>query len=141
MIALNPFEIHFDHRGPCLTGDDCGIYDVRFSSTASQISHVNGTFSASSCPTSVDAATAANVMTDKAIVPRNYLLNAVEIMFDDIGNDNGLCESNESCLFAPHIGSYLGEGDYGNNGSCSYVGGNGVTNYTVYGYPVTEAAE
>ena len=39
-----------------------------------------------------------------------YLHNAAEILGDDIGNDNGLCESNESCLYAPNIGSYQGHG-------------------------------
>jgi hypothetical protein len=27
-----------------------------------------------------------------------------------IGNENGLCESNETCLYTPNIGSYQGHG-------------------------------
>jgi len=27
-----------------------------------------------------------------------------------VGNDNGLCESDETCLFMPNIGSYQGHG-------------------------------
>lgn len=134
-------ELHTDHSGPCSSGNDCGIYDVRFSSNTSAISNVNGTFSASACPSSVDASVAANVMTDSATAARTFLINAVEILLDDIGNDNGLCESGESCIFAPHIGAYLGEGDYENNGVCSYAGGNGVVNYKIYGYPTVEVAE
>ena len=39
-----------------------------------------------------------------------YLQNAVEIMFDDIGNDNILCETGETCLFTPNVGAYQGHG-------------------------------
>jgi hypothetical protein len=40
-----------------------------------------------------------------------YLLNAVEIPGDDIGNDDALCVSGEACLYAPNIGSYQGHGN------------------------------
>jgi hypothetical protein len=40
-----------------------------------------------------------------------YLHNAAEIPGDGIGNDNGLCESDETCLYAPNIGSYQGHGE------------------------------
>jgi hypothetical protein len=40
-----------------------------------------------------------------------FLRHAVEIQGDGIGNDNTLCESNETCLFTPNIGSYQGHGD------------------------------
>ena len=39
-----------------------------------------------------------------------FLKNAVEIPADGIGNDNSLCESGETCLFTPNIGSYQGSG-------------------------------
>ena len=39
-----------------------------------------------------------------------YLRNAVEISGDSIGNDNYLCESGETCLYTPNIGSYQGHG-------------------------------
>ncbi|MBU2511258.1 right-handed parallel beta-helix repeat-containing protein [bacterium] len=37
--------------------------------------------------------------------------NAVEILDDDIGNDNGLCEFGETCLYTPNIGKYQGHGN------------------------------
>ena len=40
-----------------------------------------------------------------------YLHNAAEILDDSIGNDNGLCESGETCLYTPNIGSYQGHGE------------------------------
>jgi len=39
------------------------------------------------------------------------LRNAVEILDDGIGNENGLCESDETCLFTPNVGSYQGHGN------------------------------
>ena len=37
-----------------------------------------------------------------------FLRGAVEIPGDLIGNDNGLCESGETCLVTPNIGAYQG---------------------------------
>ena len=39
-----------------------------------------------------------------------YLPSAVEISDDGVGNDNGLCEAGEYCLFTPNIGAYQGKG-------------------------------
>ena len=39
-----------------------------------------------------------------------FLRDAVEISRDLIGNDNGLCESGETCLYTPNLGSYQGHG-------------------------------
>jgi hypothetical protein len=35
----------------------------------------------------------------------------VELRGGAFGNNNGLCETLEDCLFTPNIGSYQGEGD------------------------------
>jgi len=40
-----------------------------------------------------------------------FLSNAVEIPSGGVGNDNGLCETGETCLFTPNIGSYQGHGN------------------------------
>lgn len=37
-----------------------------------------------------------------------FLRNAVEVMFDGVGNDNGLCEPEEVCRNTPNIGAYQG---------------------------------
>ncbi|MDH5325043.1 MAG: right-handed parallel beta-helix repeat-containing protein [Gammaproteobacteria bacterium] len=42
-----------------------------------------------------------------------FLLSAIEISGDAVGNDNLLCESNEVCLYAPNLGSYQGHGTIG----------------------------
>ncbi len=40
-----------------------------------------------------------------------FLKNASEIMNDGIGDENGLCNSNETCLFTPNLGHYQGHGN------------------------------
>ncbi len=55
------------------------------------------------------------------------LRNAVEIMGDGIGNDNGLCESNETCLYTPNIGSYQGHGSLVSAGAFTNGAITGVT--------------
>ncbi|MFN8370454.1 MAG: hypothetical protein U0T83_07495 [Bacteriovoracaceae bacterium] len=37
------------------------------------------------------------------------LKNAYELLGDGVGNDNGLCESNEDCVHSANIGTYQGE--------------------------------
>jgi hypothetical protein len=41
---------------------------------------------------------------------KSFLRNAIEIDGDGIGNENGLCEANEDCIYAPNIGADQGEG-------------------------------
>lgn len=61
-----------------------------------------------------------------------FLINAVEILGDDVGNDNGLCESNEDCLFTPNIGAYQG---HGHVTMVSEIGAGGtIENVTLYSY-------
>ena len=38
------------------------------------------------------------------------LRNAIEFLGDGIGDDDGICESNETCLYTPNIGAYQGHG-------------------------------
>ncbi|MDH5446695.1 MAG: Ig-like domain-containing protein [Gammaproteobacteria bacterium] len=40
-----------------------------------------------------------------------FLRNTVEINTDNIGNNNGLCESGETCLYTPNIGHFQGQGN------------------------------
>ena len=66
----------------------------------------------------------------------DYLRAAVEIMGDGIGNDNTLCESNETCLYTPNIGSYQGHGNLVAEGSYSFGTVQNVTlmKYQTNGY-------
>lgn len=64
-----------------------------------------------------------------------FLKNAVEIAGDGVGNDNLLCESGETCLYTPNVGSYQGHGSLQ---SAGFVAGtvSGVTleQYSANGY-------
>lgn len=46
-----------------------------------------------------------------SVCETTYLQHAIEIPADGSGNDNLLCESGETCLYTPNIGSYQGHGD------------------------------
>ncbi len=61
-----------------------------------------------------------------------YLRNATEIIGDNIGNDNGLCESDETCLFTPNIGSYQGHGGLTTAGT--FTDGDTLTGITLRQY-------
>ncbi len=56
-----------------------------------------------------------------------YLRHAVEILGDGIGNDNLLCESGETCLYTPNIGSYQGHGNLISAGTYSDSSLTGIT--------------
>ncbi len=62
-------------------------------------------------------------------------MNAFEIILDGLGDEDGLCESNEACLYGPNFGAYQGEGDYRANGTCTFQPG-AVTGVTLYAYPI-----
>ncbi len=61
-----------------------------------------------------------------------FLRNSREIMGDGIGNDNGLCETDETCLFTPNIGAYQGHGTLISAGT--FVDGDTLTGITLMKY-------
>jgi hypothetical protein len=58
-----------------------------------------------------------------------FLLNALELMEDGVGDEDGLCESDEACVYSPNFGAYQGEGPL--VGPCVFKDGavSGVTLY------------
>jgi len=64
----------------------------------------------------------------------SFLKHAVEILGDAIGNDNGLCESDEACIFTPNIGAYQGEGNLISAGPFIDSISNGLTGVILYQY-------
>ena len=42
--------------------------------------------------------------------PTVFLAHAFELFGDRVGNDNGVCELNEACVYSPNLGAYQGEG-------------------------------
>lgn len=126
-------------RGVCNGTTSCRIWDWRLRSTdtvarnkSNDGVNANALFIANStCPAAVHGNKA---ITDQQTVPHTFLINAVEIVEDGIGNDNGLCENNEACIYSPNFGAYQGSGNYLTNGTCSFVNGT-VTGVTMYAYP------
>jgi hypothetical protein len=57
---------------------------------------------------------------------------------DEVGDENGLCESHEHCIFSPNFGAYQGEGDPYGGGSCVFANGV-VYDVTMHAYPVNGA--
>lgn len=121
--------------GRCTTGI-CRIFDFRLkpadthlrntvnASTASA-AFVNG----AACPAQLHGNM---TFTDVHTSPRTYLRHAMEILGSG-GNNNGLCESNESCLYLPNFGGYQGTGDFWSN-RCTFSNGT-VTGVSMYAYP------
>lgn len=128
-----------DHQGQCV-GGSCRIWDFRLSSADSVLRNTIGDGLSQNAPFVAGAACPAAVhgnqaMTDDQTAPNTFLLAAFEIVQDSIGDDDGLCESNEACIYAPNFGAYQGEGDYLAAGSCTFANG-AVSGVTMYAYPV-----
>jgi hypothetical protein len=76
------------------------------------------------------------VASDQQTPPNTFLINAVEIVDDGIGDDDGLCESTERCIYSPHpLGAYQGEGQLSAR-PCVFQNApsGGVSNVILYGY-------
>lgn len=102
-------------RGSCAnsgpSGTDCAVWDYSLSAGSSAL-NVNGVFvPGGACPASVSGNTMETVTTTlTGGGTRKVLVNASEILNDAVGNDNGLCESGEACIFSPNVGAYQGHG-------------------------------
>ncbi|MBW2736523.1 MAG: hypothetical protein JRH20_29395 [Deltaproteobacteria bacterium] len=120
--AEGPIDPVADAR--CDTGT-CRIWDWRFIAGDEVVRNFNGVLQAgTTCPASVHG----DVVLDNIQTPGGaFLVNAVEIIDDAQGDDDGLCETDEACIYSPHIGAYQGEGEA--NVPCTFEDGvvSGVT--------------
>jgi len=124
------------NRGRCEAGT-CRIWDWTLNNLDNQIYNrsndgvnpnalfVNG----NPCPAAVHGNKS---LIDQQAAPQTFLINAVEIDNDGFGDDDGLCENNDHCIYAPNFGAYQGEGAYVGN-TCTFTNGN-VTGVTMYNY-------
>lgn len=115
-----------DHTGRCSSGT-CQIWDWSLKATDTVARNVNA------CPngTIVDTHQWSAAAANQAFCDANYkgsvssagfcvttfLRNAVEIFGDGVGNENGICESSEECLYTPNIGAYQGHSSDSTNSS------------------------
>lgn len=110
------------HQGPCRTGQTCQIWDWSLLATDTVLRN------SLSLPAGDETLT--HTWGDGST--STLLRNAVEIQDDGIGNDNTLCESGETCLYTPNMGSYQG---HGNLVSAGYIGyGATLENITLMKY-------
>lgn len=135
----SPFRGWQDNTGQsCDTGESCEIFDfslapgdLELRNTTLDGVNQNGAFTPGSpCPAAVDGGEA---ITNVAASTSTFLLNAVEVVSDGVGNDDALCESNEICIYAPNSGSFQGTGDWFERGTCQFQNGT-VSGVTMYGY-------
>lgn len=114
------------NRGKCASGL-CGIYDFTLTTAAPNLKNINGTFAANSaCPAITKGSNAIPLY-----VPA--LQGTAEYMLDGIGNDDGLCNSDETCYFIPNAGAGLNE-PWNYTQTCLYdPDGSATTNVTIYG--------
>lgn len=124
-------------QGSCTTGT-CQIWDFMLKASDVDLKNVTGDGSTqnaafvagAACPSAIGGnVTSTNVNG----TPRTYLTNAMEVQGRG-GNNNGLCESNETCLYLPNYGAYQGSGDFSSN-ACNFSNGT-VTGVTMLAYPV-----
>lgn len=123
-------------RGACSAGN-CQLYDWTLKTTDTIGLNTNP---CSGNTSQLPATTITHPLNGGGSV--TFLRNAVEIIGDGIGNENGFCESSEACLFTPNIGAYQGHGNLisastasPNTLVCSDAGNTGsVINVTLYKY-------
>jgi len=125
-------------RGPCVAATSCQLWDFRLAAgdTTGMLEAHGSATAGATCPASINGSPADTqevVMTNShSVSPSTYLVNAVEIWGDAIGDDDGLCEDDEACIYQPNIGAFLGEGDY--LGQTCVVTQAGFTDVTMYFY-------
>ncbi|MCM2277941.1 MAG: hypothetical protein NDJ89_07670 [Oligoflexia bacterium] len=135
----NPWRGWGPDTTPCQKGGSCRIWDYRLSSSDTYLRNTTGNGLSQNpsfedgdpCPAPLDGNV---VSTDQSASARTFLRNATEILGWGNGNNNGLCESGETCLYTPNFGAYQGEGDFTSK-SCVFKNGI-VTGVKIYAYPI-----
>lgn len=120
-------------RAECQSAQNCRIWDWTLSASASHALNAYGTLiDKAICPSSIQGD---NFFIYLRLFEEYGLLHAKEIIGDEIGNEDGVCNSNENCLFSPHIGAAQGLG--GTLSSCIFQNGvtlNGIKNVKMFFY-------
>ncbi|MCC7441551.1 MAG: hypothetical protein IT285_07960 [Bdellovibrionales bacterium] len=137
LLLANPFRAFgSDDMARCVSPMNCVIYDWRLLETDPIIRNKALDPSAETplfapggpCPFDGNATVTAIDGTT------TYLRPAAEILLDWRGNDDGLCESNEDCIYTPNFGAYQGTGDPYSHG-CTFTNGAAITNVKLFAYP------
>ncbi|MDX1959083.1 MAG: hypothetical protein SFU98_10960 [Leptospiraceae bacterium] len=127
---------------------NCSIWDLSLRASDSVARNVNHCPSATIADTHTwSAANNTSCLEIKGAVwgtscTTTFLRNAVEIFGDGVGNENGICESGEECIYTPNIGAYQGHGNLipantttSTTNSCSDIDSSGtITNVKLWKY-------
>jgi len=130
-------------RGPCGPDESCRIWDLDLRATDTVLRDAVGapgevTFvAAAPCPPAAHGDVAITNPSGPCGFPEtwtgecqpHYLLNAIELSLDRIGDDDGLCESTEACVYTPSYGVPRAAGALS---SCTFQDG-AVRGVTLYG--------
>ncbi len=123
------------HANRCEVTRSCQIWDMALKSSGSKILNKSVNPSAGSNDAFTNGAACPAGLTGNDIIANSsnaikYLKNAVEIIGDESGNENGICEENETCMYTPNFGAYQGHGSLG---SCTFTDGT-IGGITMKGY-------
>jgi hypothetical protein len=131
---------HASHRSRC-TGT-CRIRDVSLSASDTLFTNRSGDgrndnepfTPGATCPS---AAHGNRAVTDRRSSSNTFLTSAVEDVTDGVGDDDGLCESEERCLYAPNFGAHQGDRAALEAGPCLFEDGlvSGVSLYRMDSSP------
>ena len=126
----NPYS---SGNGYLCQSNNCAIWDWRIKSSDSTIYNKsfdginsNTAFSGgSSCSSKLEGS---QYSADYRTLQNKFLNFATEILFDLTGDDDGLCESGENCIYSPNFGYYQGTGNL--TSACTFYAGSGIGNIT-----------
>jgi hypothetical protein len=131
-------------QGACLPGNTCRIWDLRVaaSDTGALLRNAvpaptNGSQTHTqrwTASTQANCTAIAGATWDAAgsACTSTFLRSAMELLRDGVGNENGLCESNETCIVLRNIGGYQGHGTLAPAGT---IGAGGtIANVTLVAY-------
>lgn len=136
-VSNDSSQVSAANSGSCVSPNTCSGWDWRLSASDTEMLNINGVFQEdSTCPNSVHGDIVMTITNTQGL--NTYLVNAYEILDDDIGDDDALCESNEACIFTPNIGYYQGEGELVNcvfdDGTVGAGGTTSVIDVNMYGF-------
>ena len=124
----------FTTLGACTTGT-CNWWDFSLANSDTSMRSKFGTFTAgATCPATVGTGADYNTLNYYygSGSTTSFLANALEVLGGRYGNDNGLCDANEECIFTSNLGAY--QGSYNPNATaqtCNYTNTT-VANVTMY---------
>ncbi len=121
-------QINSGSRGTCSSGS-CSQWDWRLPSNSPLKGVLSDMTNGAACPLPLADT---EYFIYQSSPTSKFFKNALEILDDGVGNDDGLCESGEHCYYTRNIGAFQGEGLLSKE--CSQTGYTNIPNVTMHGY-------